>query len=82
LTPSRRDYVLLRNILDKLGYLPIEKRGGNLLFQVVAAYYEIGSIVISTNRPFVEWGTLFDVDNTMAMALIEQLICLAAVEMR
>src|SRR5580692_12247199 len=48
-------------LLDELGYLPIDKRGADLLFQVVAARYETGSIVITTNRTFKEWGTLFDV---------------------
>jgi DNA replication protein DnaC len=61
-------------LLDELGYLPIDKRGADLLFQVVAARYEIGSIAISTNRPFREWGTLFDVDNTLATALIDRLM--------
>src|SRR6266481_1860658 len=51
-------------LLDELGYLPIDKRGADLLFQVVAARYESGSIVLTTNRTFREWGTLFDVDNT------------------
>jgi DNA replication protein DnaC len=36
--------------------------------------YEIGSIVLSTNRPFREWGTLFDMDNTLATALIDRLM--------
>jgi len=61
-------------LLDELGYLPIDKRGADLLFQVVAARYEIGSIVLTTNRPFREWGTLFDVDNTLATALIDRLM--------
>jgi DNA replication protein DnaC len=61
-------------LLDELGYLPIDKRGADLLFQVVAARYEIGSIVISTNRPFREWGTLLDTDNTLATALIDRLM--------
>src|SRR5271156_5464222 len=61
-------------LLDELGYLPIDKRGADLLFQVVAARYEVGSIVISTNRPFREWGKLFDVDNTLATALIDRLM--------
>jgi DNA replication protein DnaC len=61
-------------LLDELGYLPIDKRGADLLFQVVAARYESGSIVLSTNRPFREWGTLFDVDNTLATALIDRLM--------
>jgi DNA replication protein DnaC len=61
-------------LLDELGYLPIDKRGADLLFQVVAARYEIGSIVITTNRAFKEWGTLFDEDNTLATALIDRLM--------
>src|SRR5271155_4024327 len=61
-------------LLDELGYLPIDKRGADLLFQVVAARYEVGSIVVTTNRAFREWGTLFDVDNTLATALIDRLM--------
>lgn len=61
-------------LLDELGYLPIDKRGADLLFQVVAARYEMGSIVISTNRPFREWGKILDVDNTLATALIDRLM--------
>jgi DNA replication protein DnaC len=61
-------------LLDELGYLPIDKRGADLLFQVVAARYESGSIMLTTNRPFREWGALFDVDNTLATALIDRLM--------
>ena len=61
-------------LLDELGYLPIDQRGADLLFQVVAARYETGSIVLTTNRPFREWGALFDVDNTLATALIDRLM--------
>ena len=61
-------------LLDELGYLPIDKRGADLLFQVVAARYESGSIVLTTNRPFREWGALFDVDNTLATVLIDRLM--------
>ena len=61
-------------LLDELGYLPIDKRGADLLFQVVAARYESGSIVLTTNRPFREWGALFDADNTLATALIDRLM--------
>jgi DNA replication protein DnaC len=61
-------------LLDELGYLPVDKRGADLLFQVVAARYEAGSIVMTTNRPFRDWGTIFDVDNTLATALIDRLM--------
>ncbi|MCA9178156.1 MAG: IS21-like element helper ATPase IstB [Planctomycetales bacterium] len=61
-------------LLDELGYLPIDKRGADLMFQVVAARYEAGSIVISTNRAFKDWGKIFDVDNTLATAMIDRLM--------
>ena len=44
------------------------------MFQVVAARYESGSIVITTNRPFRDWGKIFDVDNTLATAMIDRLM--------
>jgi len=61
-------------LLDELGYLPIDKRGADLMFQVVAARYEFGSIVITTNRIFRDWGKIFDVDNTLATAIIDRLM--------
>jgi len=61
-------------LLDELGYLPIDKRGADLMFQVVAARYEFGSIVITTNRAFRDWGKIFDVDNTLATAMIDRLM--------
>jgi DNA replication protein DnaC len=61
-------------LLDELGYLPIDKRGADLLFQVVAARYESGSIVLTTNRAFKDWGTVLDVDNTLATAMIDRLM--------
>ena len=64
----------IRLLLDELGYLPIDKHGADSLFRIVAARYEVGSIVITTNRPFREWGKLFDVDNTLATALIDRLM--------
>jgi DNA replication protein DnaC len=61
-------------LLDELGYLPIDQRGANLLFQVVAARYESGAIVLTTNRPFRDWGQTFDADNTLATAMIDRLM--------
>jgi DNA replication protein DnaC len=61
-------------LLDELGYLPIDKRGADLMFQVIAARYECGSVVITTNRAFREWGKIFDVDNTLATAMIDRLM--------
>ena len=70
-----RQYITVQLLLlDELGYLPIDKRGADLLFQVVAARYECSSIVVSTNRAFRDWGAIFDVDNTLATAMIDRLM--------
>jgi len=61
-------------LLDELGYLPVDKRGADLMFQVVAARYESGSMVITTNRPFKNWGEILDVDTTLASAMIDRLM--------
>ena len=75
LPKALRDYTRPQLLLlDELGYLPIDKRGADLLFQVVAARYESGSVVVSTNRAFRDWGTTFDVDNTLATAMIDRLM--------
>jgi DNA replication protein DnaC len=75
LQKALRDYTRPQLLLlDELGYLPIDKRGADLLFQVVAARYESGSVVVSTNRAFRDWGTTFDVDNTLASAMIDRLM--------
>jgi DNA replication protein DnaC len=61
-------------LLDELGYLAIDKRGADLLFQVVATRYESGAIVLTTNRPFRDWGKTLDQDNTVATAMIDRLM--------
>jgi hypothetical protein len=68
------EYLSSCPVLNELGYLPIDKHGADLLLQVVAARYEVGSIVITTNRPFREWGKILDVDNTLATTLIDRLM--------
>ena len=41
-------------VIDELGYLPIDKLGANLLFQVISKRYETGSILLTGNRAFKE----------------------------
>jgi len=61
-------------IIDELGYLPVDKQGAELLFQVISNRYECGSIVISTNRAFRDWGKILNEDNTLASAAIDRLV--------
>ena len=61
-------------IIDELGFLPVDKQGAELLFQVISDRYECGSIVITTNRAFRDWGSILNNDNTLASAAIDRLI--------
>lgn len=61
-------------ILDELGYLPIDKNGSDLLFQVISQRYEQGSIIITTNRVFKDWPQIFNNDSTLTSALLDRLL--------
>ena len=61
-------------IMDELGYLPIDKNGADLLFQIVSGRYERGSMIITTNRVFKEWAEIFNNDSTLTSALLDRLL--------
>ena len=65
-------------IIDEVGYLPIEKIGVNLFFQLVNARYEKGATILMSNRGFKEWGEIFD-DNVIAATLLDRLLRSATV---
>jgi DNA replication protein DnaC len=61
-------------ILDEIGYLPIDKAGADLLFQVISLRYEQGSIVITSNRAFKDWPKIFNNDSTLTSAILDRLL--------
>jgi DNA replication protein DnaC len=61
-------------ILDEVGYLPIDQKGADLLFQVISQRYERGSILLTTNKPFKQWGSIFNNDSTIASAVLDRLL--------
>jgi DNA replication protein DnaC len=61
-------------ILDELGYLPIDKHGADLLFQIISQRYERGSIVITSNRAFKNWPEIFNNDSTLTSAILDRLL--------
>jgi DNA replication protein DnaC len=61
-------------LLDELGYLPIDQHGADLLFQVISQRYERGSIVLTTNKPFKQWASVFNNDSTIASAVLDRLL--------
>ena len=60
-------------IIDEIGYLPVDKQGANLLFQLIAKRYEKRSTIITTNMVFSKWGEVFG-DNTLANAILDRLL--------
>ncbi|KAF0822558.1 IS21-like element helper ATPase IstB [Cytobacillus firmus] len=60
-------------ILDELGYIPLHKQGGELLFQVISMCYEAKSIIITTNLQFGQWNHVFG-DPILTEAVIDRLI--------
>jgi DNA replication protein DnaC len=60
--------------LDEVGYLPIDQHGADLLFQVISQRYEQGSIVLTTNKPFKQWPSIFNNDSTIASAVLDRLL--------
>ena len=61
-------------LLDELGYLPIDKTGADLLFQIISQRYENGSTIITTNRVFKKWPEIFNNDSTLTSAVLDRLL--------
>jgi DNA replication protein DnaC len=58
--------------LDEIGYLTLDPRGAELLFQVITARDERASIACASNAPFSEWGNTFT-DPRLAAAVVDRL---------
>jgi DNA replication protein DnaC len=61
-------------ILDEVGYLPIDQHGADLLFQIITGRYERGSIVLTTNKAFKQWASIFNGDSVLASAALDRLL--------
>ena len=60
-------------IIDEIGYLPVDKQGANLFFQLIAKRYEKNSTIVTTNMNFNKWGEVFS-DNILANAILDRLL--------
>jgi len=58
-------------LLDELGYVQVDPRGAELLFQIITEREERASIAIGTNLPFSEWGTVFP-DPRLVAAIVDR----------
>ena len=82
LVEAAGDHVLARTVaryarldllcLDELGYVHLDPRGAELLFQVITERDERASVAVASNLPFSEWGSVFP-DGRLAAAVVDRL---------
>ena len=60
-------------VIDEVGYLPLDSLGSSLFFQLISARYERGSIILTSNKGFGEWGELLS-DPVLATAVLDRLL--------
>lgn len=61
-------------LIDELGFLPIDKKGADLLFQVISLRYERGAMAITSNRAYKDWPEIFNNDSTLTSAILDRLL--------
>ncbi len=61
-------------VIDELGYLPMDKRGADLLFQVISARYERSTTIITANTAYKHWAPIFNNDATLTSAFLDRLL--------
>jgi DNA replication protein DnaC len=60
-------------IIDEIGYLPIDRAGANLFFQLISRRYERGPMVLTSNQSFGSWGDVFG-DRVIATAILDRIL--------
>ncbi|MGH3499581.1 MAG: IS21-like element helper ATPase IstB [Nocardioidaceae bacterium] len=60
-------------VVDEVGYLPLSPPEANMVFQLISRRYEHGSMIISSNKTFAEWGQILG-DDVLATAILDRLL--------
>ena len=60
-------------ILDEMGYFPLDKRAAQFLFQLISRRYLKGSIILTSNKSYGDWGSIFS-DTVLATAILDRLL--------
>src|ERR1700745_4036274 len=60
-------------IIDEVGYLPLDDLGTTIFFQLISARYERGSIILTSNKSYADWGSIFG-DSIIATAILDRLL--------
>ena len=57
-----------------MGYIPIDKTGADLLFQVISGRYEKSSTIFTTNKSYEKWSEIFNNDATLTSAILDRVL--------
>ncbi len=60
-------------LLDEMGYLPMNREEASLFFRLLCRRYEKASIIVTSNKSFVDWGEIFN-DQVLATAILDRLL--------
>ena len=60
-------------IIDEMGYLPMNREEAGLFFRLLSRRYEKASLIITSNKSFVDWGEIFN-DQILATAILDRLL--------
>lgn len=60
-------------IIDEMGYLPMSRDEAGLFFRLLTRRYEKASLIITSNKSFVDWGEIFN-DQVLATAILDRLL--------
>ena len=60
-------------IIDEIGYLPLSREEASLFFRLVVRRYERASLIITSNKSFLDWGEVFN-DHVLATAILDRLL--------
>lgn len=62
-------------VIDEIGYLPFDAVQASLLFQVICRRYQKNQpVILTSNEPFSDWGSVFGDDPIMASAALDRLL--------
>lgn len=60
-------------VVDEIGYLPLSRHEANMVFQLISRRYEKGSMILTSNKAFSEWGQVLG-DDVLATAILDRLL--------
>jgi DNA replication protein DnaC len=60
-------------ILDEMGYIPLDQRSAQFLFRLISSRYQKGSIILTSNKSYGEWGNVVS-DPVLATAMLDRLL--------